>query len=302
VILASRRLRENEPFGRLPNGNGPSAIWALERFRARSYTCAMNRHTLFAAALLLAGPAQAADTFTLNWDGKTYVCRDAAGNLGYNDFSVEEFKKTKKAPCSKPKDKQAAAAAFKDTDLKGADLSGADLSGLVFRGARLARANLSWANLSEANMTRSSLRSANLMGATLNRAVLAESDLSGADLTDAKATRANFAKSDLSGARFENAVFSNGSAQNAMLINATLTNAALDQTDFYRAQLKNATFKDADLSYANFRLSNLAEAEVAGAKFDDGTILPFDASYGESKGMIKAASAPRPASPLKESR
>ena len=113
---------------------------------------------LFAAALLMTGPAQSDDTM------------------------VKRLKYLNKCP---------------GCDLRGGDLSGVNLEGACLVGANLSKANLSKANLNRAdlqgaNLTGANLSDAKLIRADLKGAKLIRANLKGADVNGAYFHRTKF--------------------------------------------------------------------------------------------------------------
>ena len=121
------------------------------------------------------------------FDGERWVCKDAAGNEGYNKITVEDLVNTKTGACA---------------DLRNSYLNG-KIKGLT-GACSLAGVNLKAANLSGSTI-KCDLRGANLIGANLSSATLWKADLRGADLTLANMDYANLYGADRRGTILKNA-------------------------------------------------------------------------------------------------
>jgi uncharacterized protein YjbI with pentapeptide repeats len=137
------------------------------------------------------------------------------------------------------------------------------------RGLKLNNFDLNGIDLSGANFDGVSLR-----GAMLN----------GANLRGLRATGADFSKADLNGADFDGAIIS-GSIFNR---------ARMNGANFYNANLSGAKIKESQLHGVHMQTSNLGgttiesdlkTANVKDATYTVGTLLPFEATEAQTRGM-----------------
>jgi len=129
------------------------------------------------------GSASAPGRFRLVRDeGGTLVCKNPAGEEGYNPMTVEQLKRTRQGECA---------------DLRGANLERAYLFEADLRGANLTRAHLEGAYLFKAQMQAVILNEAELDGANLRKADLRESEMFRADLSHATLAGADLRDSGL---------------------------------------------------------------------------------------------------------
>lgn len=193
---------------------------------------------------------------------------------------------------------------LKRANLSGANLAGADLSGANLHEATLRGANLTGANLDGANLNGADVRLANLSGATLRDAMMYEAAFDGSDLTGVNMSRAlaghvtmarailanvtaittdfinarindaDLTGADLRGSRFNEAQMTRSDLTAAVLNQAVmqyvnLRGAILIDADVRAVDLLRADLRDADLTRANFSLSRLTYASIAGAILED---------------------------------
>lgn len=134
-------------------------------------------------------------SYRLRLEGDKYFCRNWRGDIGLNDISAEELRRTKQGECGN----------FRDFDLQGMDLRGAILKGAKLTGADLSGADLSGADLTAARIIDAKFYEANLAGAVLHkapayRAWFRRADLAGAALTGMDLRLASFVHANLRGA------------------------------------------------------------------------------------------------------
>ena len=145
-------------------------------------------------------------------------------------------------------------------DLSGMDFTNADLSGASLKDAKLENAILDGADLSNADLTKTQLQDAELKGADLGRATLDYVDFTGAKLQNANLNRvigqeSNFTRADLTGAKLAE----------AKLHRAQFREAILNDIDAAGTDFSCSVFNRAKLIRANFRSTNLLEADFKGA-------------------------------------
>ncbi|MCG2726997.1 MAG: pentapeptide repeat-containing protein [Elusimicrobia bacterium] len=125
------------------------------------------------------------------FDGERWVCKDSAGNEGYNKITIEELVNTKMGVCadlSKSYLSREIVDLTGDCNLTGFNLKAANLSKCALSGCTFRNANLIGANLSDSYMPYNDLHGAKLNKANLRGSVLKYANLSGylsgADLRD----------------------------------------------------------------------------------------------------------------------
>lgn len=150
-----------------------------------------------------------------------------------------------------------------------------DLQGTWWKNAHLEFLELDGATLSESVFELADLQGAKLRGAMLYRASFSHAMLLDTDLSNAKLWHANLASTTLIGTRLEGANLSNADLTDAFFGSAHVAGA-----DFANAQLRNAWLGDTDFSE-----TSLHEANVRGARYEEGARFPggFDP---QERGMI----------------
>lgn len=145
------------------------------------------------------------------------VCLNGNYKVGYNEISVEEFKRTLKGECGRLRGADLHAAALAGADLRGADLTGAVLAAADMRGADLSGSTLFTTNLSEADLTGARLNDIDMNGSTAWKAVFVRaeiiltnikgSNLQGADFRQADLRSSDLRYSDVTGCDFRGAQY-----------------------------------------------------------------------------------------------
>jgi uncharacterized protein YjbI with pentapeptide repeats len=160
---------------------------------------------------------------------------------------------------------------FTALDGDDANFRGAHLSGAVLSFANLNRARFTDAELGDTRFYRSCLRDASFAGASAHGVLLIGSDLTGADLSHADLTRANL--------------------DSAGLESANLASADLESANLEGARLRGASLESADLRGAWLTGTDVTEEQIAAARTDECTRLPWrrhvseeDCSYPGSVG------------------
>jgi uncharacterized protein YjbI with pentapeptide repeats len=192
---------------------------------------------------------------------------------------------------------------FDDFDLTGADLSGLDLRGANLRGAWLEAADLTGTALAGANLERAVLaraklpgadlrqcqvRGANFSEADLGRADLSGLDLSGcffvrSDLTDTKMANTNIEGTDFGEARLVRTDLSGCQLKNGFLIKLRFEGVSLRDAVWEKTTLYQCDFIDVDARRANMQLILLVDALVERTRFDDATLVKFQAAKIDRK-------------------
>ena len=144
---------------------------------------------------------------------------------------------------------------FSALDAEGADFGGAHLSGAVLSFANLNGARFSDAELGDTRYYRSCLRDASFDGASADGVVLIGSDLTGADFSHADLRRANF--------------------ESAGLERASFASANLESANLEGARLRGASLASADLRGAWLTDTDVTREQIAAARTDDCTRLPW---------------------------
>lgn len=130
------------------------------------------------------------------------VCLDGNYKVGYNEISLEEFKRTLQGECGRLRGAPLRGASLAGANLRGADLTGAALVQADLRGADLSGSTLFTANLSGADLTGARLTDIDMNGSTARKAVFARAEIiltnmKGSDLRGADFRQADLRSSDL---------------------------------------------------------------------------------------------------------
>ena len=178
-------------------------------------------------------------------------------------------------------------------NLFGANLSRADLSKADLRGAILVRADLTGAKLWEANLNGADLRGATLTGAELLKANLRGANLDGAELMDVSLTGANLQRARLVGANFQRAILKDAKLNESNLQVADLSDSVLFGCDLRKSDLRGVKMgrvalvneKESELFIPLAGQVQIRRTRLAGAQYDDSSILPFDAARAKALKM-----------------
>lgn len=183
-------------------------------------------------------------------------------------------------------------------DLTGADLSELDLRGANLRGAWLEAADLTGTQLEGADLelavlARAKLPSANLKGckargANFSEADLGQADLSGLDLSGCFFVRTNLTdallcNTNIDGADFREATLlrtdlSGCKLKNGFLIHLRFEGVSLRNADWDKTTLYQCDFIDVDARGAKMNLVLLVDSLVEKTRFDDATLVKFQAA------------------------
>ena len=214
-------------------------------------------------------------------------CASIQGQVGYNRGIQDE--------CSDLRERDLKNVNLKGRNLFGANLRKADLSKADLRGAILVRADLTGAKLWEANLSGADLRGAKLTGAELLKAKLRGTKLDGAELMDASLTGADLQGARLIGANLQRAILKDAKLNESNLQVADLSNSVLFGCDLRKSDLRGIKLdgvalvkeKESDL-YIPLALVGkvqIRRTRLAGAKYDDSSILPFDFTSAKARKM-----------------
>ena len=203
-------------------------------------------------------------------------CASIQGQVGYNRGIQGE--------CGDLRGNDLKNVNLRGRNLFGANLRKADLSKADLRGAILVRADLTGAKLWEANLSGADLRGAKLTGAELLKANLRGTKLDGAELMDASLTGADLQGARLIGANLQRAILKDAKLNESNLQVADLSNAVLFGCDLRKSDLRGIKLdrvalvkeKESDLFIPLAGKVQIRRTRLAGAKYDDSSILPFD--------------------------
>jgi uncharacterized protein YjbI with pentapeptide repeats len=175
---------------------------------------------------------------------------------------------------------------FTDAELQDTQFTKAILLGVKFDGAQLNGVTFEGARIEGASFTHAGLTNVTLKGAALKAVSFQGVSFAGQDLSGAKFDGCHFDQAQFSAVSLQKATFVACSATGANFENADLHGARLAGSDFSGAIFKKAILDGADLSNAKFGSTDLRNAnlgrttvsntEFAAAKYNKGTILPFD--------------------------
>jgi uncharacterized protein YjbI with pentapeptide repeats len=117
-----------------------------------------------------------------------------------------------------------------------------------------------------------------LMAMTVATMAAAQSKDSAKDLRGAYLYEAKLERVDFRGADLDRTQLGHADLRGADLRGANLKNAYLHKADLSGADLRGAVMPDK---------AKLTHVNLAGAKFDDSTALPFAAAEAKERGMVK---------------
>jgi uncharacterized protein YjbI with pentapeptide repeats len=220
--------------------------------------------------------------------GDILACANDQGKLGYNPDHLGE--------CGDLRGNKLPSHTLMGKNLFGANLSGMDLRKADLRDAVLLRADLTQTRLWEADLRGADLRGAKLTGAELIKAKLDGARLQGADLTNASLTQASLEEANLLGANLRGAILKDAGLNQANLQVADLSEAVLFGSDLRQADLRGARMTQAalvDEREANLFIPvagsiRIRKTQLAGARYDESTRLPFDSQQAETRKMQPA--------------
>ncbi|MCG2726078.1 MAG: pentapeptide repeat-containing protein [Elusimicrobia bacterium] len=240
--------------------NGVVFASGFESLKSNSNLTSLNAKTMIDAEFVIPAATQKVDISvdeTKTKDSSYYyqpdgVCRNAAGEEGYNQVTVGELYFLNGEVDSLNGEYECA-------DLRNAYLMGVIMIGINLKGANMLGANLSWAV-----MGASDLSGAIMSLADLSNSIMLMANLSGADLSGANLNRIDLKEADLSG-------------------------TDLGGANLIEADLREANLNEACLNAAILSMSNLSGAKLKDSKYNDMTFLPFSEEEANKRGMIKVA-------------
>jgi hypothetical protein len=156
----------------------------------------------------------------------------------------------------------------------------------------LADGNLEKVYLIGANLQSADLGGVNLQEAFLGKANLRGADLAGINLQGAYLTRANLRGADLIGGHLQLAKLEGADLRGAYMGSVNLEGADMRGVLLVGADIRLANLQDVDLSYANLLGSYLSDANLlgvslAGAIFNEATILPDGSLWSRTTDLTR---------------
>ena len=147
------------------------------------------------------------------------------------------------------------------------------------RGGRLVGRSLAGINLSGSNLTKAHLEQVDLTDVSARLTdwklvTFKQCTLDGVDFQRANLHRANFSGSTLQGADLRSANLSRANLNGVRMQGARLNNADLRRADMRGARLTGCRFGGAVLHGADLRETDVADANLEGALYDQNTIFP----------------------------